>query len=296
MTRRHSRRNLKGMARSSIFIATITLCTFAAADDLSTPPPLSSEAATRHATAYSPTDITADLGGVVVHIPRHFAAHVEFSGEKYQAGDQWKVPASSTTTAKLASFGFSARYPDMAGRSTPQLEKEFLARPLYRTNWIDVGLISGGIYPGTGFLDRRAKALNNPWRPFIYVEQPDEEYGLKKWTAIGVNPATKQPYRLGIEAGDEYISRDGDGHVLTHIVCNNSPHEAAPCRHTFSLEPQMKVKVEVGYRRGMLPEWRSIQDSVSRLLLSFQLPTKPREIGPHGVSNTQATPIHSNTR
>jgi len=291
-----ARRLRVAVASGSIGIATLIGWFYVKATDLHADSAHGAPSTFVAATAYSPASIVGTLGGVPVNIPRHFASHVEFDGDQYIAGKPWKPPGPRTQEAELASFGFSVRYPDMVGRSTPELEAEFQKRSIYRTTWMDVGLISGKLFPGAEFLNRRATAINNPWRSFSYVEQPSKENDLIRFVAQGVNPHTNQPYRLDVDAGDVFLYRDTGGYVRTYITCNNSPHEAAPCRQTFSLEPLMKVKVEVGYRRGLLPEWRSIQDSISRLVLGFRVPTRPASADHPASSDAPMKSVSSSPR
>ncbi|MGD9169496.1 MAG: hypothetical protein PVI97_05470 [Candidatus Thiodiazotropha sp.] len=47
-------------------------------------------------------------------------------------------------------------------------------------------------------------------------------------------------------------------------------HEAARCIQRFNLNPLMKAHVRVNYRKGLLPHWQQIQQSVMELIYSFE--------------------------
>lgn len=106
------------------------------------------------AAQFAVRDVAADLGGMPVTIPRHFANYVEYNGDPGW-GEKRKGPRPERTQAsKLSSFGFYARFPDMAGLSSPDLRKDKESQSIYNTMWIDVTLTTGAFYPGDGFLMR----------------------------------------------------------------------------------------------------------------------------------------------
>ncbi|WP_194713899.1 hypothetical protein [Noviherbaspirillum soli] len=135
---------------------------------------------------------------------------------------------------------------------------------------------SGHIYSGDGFLDRQASYLERwkidgsglAWERYEPSGEP--LHGLTVYVPTGIDPKTQRPYREGLYAEDVFLHRAADGRVDTYINCSNRPHEAAPCSQSFSMEPGMKVEVDVSYRRGLLPQWRQIQNDVSRLVWSFK--------------------------
>ncbi len=67
-----------------------------------------------------------------------------------------------------------------------------------------------------------------------------------------------------------YYHKDASGRVDTYIRCINVGHEAAPWRQMFNLYPAMKAGITVGYRRGLLKDWREIQSSVSKVIFGFK--------------------------
>jgi hypothetical protein len=224
------------------------------------------------AAQFSPRDVVGDLGGMPVTIPRHFANYVEYDGDP-GFGEKRKGPAPERTQqSKLKSFGYDVRLPDMAGMSSAEIWKDRQRFTVFDTPWISVGVSTGQSYPGDGFLDRRTAALSRP--PVLdydrYEELPQTEYGLTVYAPAGIDPKTGRPYREDRNARDVFIHRGKDGKVNAYISCSNVPHEAAPCQHSFSLEPEVRARISVIYRRGYLSQWREIQSAVTDQLLSFR--------------------------
>ncbi len=111
------------------------------------------------AARYSSRAVVGDLGGVAVTIPSHFANFVEYDGDPGW-GEKRKGPRPERThQSKLISFGYYTRFPDMAGESSRELIKDRSSYPNSRTAWISVGITTGSIYPGDGFLDRIASYI-----------------------------------------------------------------------------------------------------------------------------------------
>lgn len=227
---------------------------------------------------YATRDVVGDLGGVPVTIPRHFANFVEYEGDPGW-GEKRKGPRPERThQSKLISFGYDTRFPDMAGESSQELIKDKRNYSIYTTPWISVGITTGNIYPGDGFLDRRATYIGKTGSTLKYeqhVQLPEPEHGLTVYAASGIDPKTNKPYREDTFAKDIFVHRDKTNRVDTYIDCSNRLGVSSqPCKHDFSLEPHMHAEVYVQYRRTQLPHWREIQQAVTQQILSFKaLPT-----------------------
>ncbi len=249
---------------------TVALCLTAACDQRAV------GGGSLHATESSATVSTGfvvgDLGGMPVKIPRHLATSVEYNADPGWGESRNGRPPPRTLDSKLRSFGFDVRVPDMAGLSDGSLEADKRKHSIYNTMWIRVGLNTGENYPGDGSLDRRAKAMNYPEAKFQLEALPDSQDGLTVYSPSGTDPTTQKPNREHPDAKDLFVHRDASGHVDAYIKCSNRPHEAAPCTHDFSLGPNVKAVVYVGYRRGLLPQWQQIQTSLTELILSFKAP------------------------
>jgi hypothetical protein len=236
------------------------------------------------AAQYATRDVTGNLGGMPVTMPRHFAQYVEYDDDDPAWGEKRRTPRPARTQqSRLRSFDFPVRHPDMAGESSPELIANKKSHTIFNTPWIRVGISTGADYPGHGFLDRRTHAeVEVPQLVLKYANYeklPKEQYGLTVYAASGFDPANNKPYREHPDADDIFINRNQAGQVTTHIRCSNRKTLSAPCAHSFSLEPDIKAKVNVSYRRGLLPEWRSIQDKVSSLIRSFRsFPVEPKTI------------------
>ncbi len=223
------------------------------------------------AAKYASRDVVGDLGGVPVNIPRHFANYVEYEGDPGWGEKRKGLKPKRTHQSKLTSFGYYTRFPDMAGESSFELVKDKSSYSIHTTPWIDVGITTGNIYPGDGFLDRRAAAMkNNSSRYEQYEQLPSPEHGLTVYAPAGVDPKTDKPYREHDYAKDVFLHRDNTNRVDTYIDCRNRLRGLQTCEHSFSLEPYMHAKVYVVYRRTQLPHWREIQQAVTQQILSFK--------------------------
>ncbi|MFZ4285638.1 hypothetical protein [Variovorax sp. HJSM1_2] len=218
--------------------------------------------------------LQADLGGMRVSIPAYFATYVEYDGDPGWGEKRTGKTPQRTPASRLRSFGFDVRYPDMAGLSSPELFEEKRRYRSAETPWILVGFNTGESYSSDGFLDRIADgwlsrgAIGN--LPSRYERMSAKEHGLEVYVQVGVDPESKKPYREHRFAEDIFIYRDDAGRVEAEIKCSNRPVAAPPCKHYFNLDPKAKAWVYVSYRRSLLSEWRGIQDSVRRLVFSFE--------------------------
>jgi hypothetical protein len=221
------------------------------------------------AAQYADGATVGDLGGVPVTIPRHFANFVEYESDPLWSEGRTTSRGLVTHASKLVSFGFYVRFPDMAGESTPELRDDKTNQTIFETTWMNVGITTGKLFPDSGFLDRRLSHINDPGQ-LQYELLPASQNGLIAYEPSGIDPKTQRPWREHADGPRIYVHRDESGAVDAYIRCSNQPHESAPCEHTFSLEPRMTAKVEISYRRGLLPHWREIQASASQLILGFE--------------------------
>jgi hypothetical protein len=224
---------------------------------------------------HSPRDVVGDLGGVAVNIPRHFANFVEYEGDPGWGEKRQSPRPERTHQSKLVSFGYYVRFPDMAGESTPDLVKDRRSYSPSKTPWIRVGITTGNIYPGNGFLDRRASYVRKTEGNLEYEQYeqlPDSLHGLTVYAAGGIDPHTNKPYREHADASDVFLHREKTARVDSYIKCSNRNVPAPPCRHDFSLEPRMNAQVYVSYRRSELAHWREIQQAVTQQILGFKAP------------------------
>jgi len=229
------------------------------------------------AVQFSVRPIHANLGGMSVAIPAHFANYVEYDGDPGFGEKRQGPPPVRTPKSKIRSFGFDVRYPGMEGLSSPEMWKDkrsYQGERLAEKPWISVGFNAGEIYPKDGFLNRQAEGAIGSGKRFPlenYEKLPDKENGLEVYALKGVDPKTGIPYRMHNMADDIFIDRDEYGKVLTFIKCSNRQVLAPPCTQYFDLEPFAKSVVYASYRRGLLPEWRKIQASIKGLVYSFKV-------------------------
>ena len=235
----------------------------------------------RNATAAAqlwPLGVVGNLGGIAVNIPKHFAENVEYDHDPALGEPRATGSRARTYQSKLRSFGFAVRFPDMAGLSSDELRKDKRTRSAYVTPWISVGLNTGEDFPGQGALDRLAGgALSRPDFAVApgatYTMIPGMIDGLSAFALAGNDSTSGRPFRQHRNAEDIFVHRDASGKVDAFIRCSNRPHEAAPCKHRFTLEPIAGAIVYVQYRRGMLRQWAAIQTSVTHLIFSFRATT-----------------------
>lgn len=221
--------------------------------------------------------LRADLGGVLVAIPSYFAEYVEYDGDPGWGKARQGSKPVRTQKSKIASFGFDVRFPDMAGKSTPELREDYKNRKLATNQWIDVGFNSGEMYSGPGSAERIGRgAINSESNSWLnrYKKLKQDEYGLEVYALVGGDPKEGKPAREHRDAEDVFIKRDNNGKITTYISCSNREIPSPPCRHFFDLEPEMHASVRVGYRRGLLSEWRQIQKKVKETTLGFAVSAK----------------------
>jgi hypothetical protein len=237
-----------------------------------------------NATAYAKGDVIGDLGGVKVRIPAHFANYVEYDGDPGFGEKRQGSAPQRNFESKLMSFGFEVRFPDMAGRTSPELWKDHKRKWQPDSYWMSAGVTTGQHYYGDGYLDKFINATLKfkaderfPSLKFDeYEKLPKPEFGLTAYASPGIDPKTKKPWREDQDAKDLFVLRDAGGRVVTAIACANRSRNPT-CQHDFSMEPTMKAAITVRYRRGMLPQWKEIQTNVSQLIESFALKAEPAQ-------------------
>jgi hypothetical protein len=148
--------------------------------------------------------------------------------------------------------------------------------------WMRVGISSGESYGSMG--DQGLINKSNRYlvegkscyaKCFTYVPLPDKAYGLTGYTPTGSGVDVEKRsinFGRGTDMRDKniYIYEDEQGQISTLIECSNRTHAAARCQQFFNLNPLMKGHVRVSYRKGLLPHWREIQQSVTALIYGFK--------------------------
>lgn len=218
--------------------------------------------------------LRANLGGMPVAIPWHFAEYVEYDGDPGFGEKRKGPPPVRTPESRIASFGFDMRYTDGMGPETWALRQEKKKQSLRGDSpWIHVGIISGELFPGDGFMDVAAREALKSSKKFPWMDyKPTGKrfHGLDVYTQSGISPHTGRPYRE--DEYDLFIARRPDGHVEAIIKCSNRKVPRPPCRHEFSMEPQAHIVMTILYQRQLLSEWKQIQEKVRQRILSFEIP------------------------
>ncbi len=218
-------------------------------------------------------EVVGNLGGAPVRIPIEFAKSVEYDDDPGILEPRQKPAPVRNFSSRLRSFGFDFRYPDMAGPGSEEARKDQATHLPGNTFWIFVGLNAGKDYPGAGSTERltsgtlgRPEAITG----VLYALAHEKTCGLDAYALIGNDPKSGKPNREHSNAEDVFVGRDTTGKATTFIRCSNRPLNAAPCTQYFDLEPQLQAMVYLGYRRGLLCEWRGIQGAASQLISSFR--------------------------
>lgn len=228
---------------------------------------------------YSPTDVIGNLGGMKVVIPRYFAEYVEYENDSEIEETRKRTQAVRTFDSRLESFGMDVRFPDMQGLVHWRDRQEMHRQSPHESNWLRVSVTSGKYYYGDKSLDRLAFVALKPdlypgdywWNN--YVKLPENEFGLDIYVVAGIDPHSGKPAQESHHTSDIYLYQQTSGKVDTYIICRRprALNGVAGCDMKFTLEPTANVGVKVDFRRGLLPEWRKIRESVHDLLLSFEV-------------------------
>ena len=99
---------------------------------------------------YTSKDVSGDLGGMKVVIPRHYAEFVQYDDP------------GPDGEPRIHSFGMDVRYPDMKGLEDWQTRREKRQQPLKENMWISVGVSAWRSYYGPESLNRLATTVLNP--------------------------------------------------------------------------------------------------------------------------------------
>lgn len=219
--------------------------------------------------------VIGDLGGVPVSIPKPYANFVEYDGDP-NFMEKRKEPAPKRTyESKLASFAFEVRYPDMAP-VTDENAAEKRKENIHTTMWMRVGVDSHSHYGGAGdeFLEKEVMAIFDPKaHRYPYQPLPEKVHGLTGYFPVGADESKRLQQAGGADWNDKnlYFHRDEAGRVDAYIECGNMAHSADRCKLFFNLKPNIRVRVWVNFRRDLLPNWREIQNSVSKVILGFRV-------------------------
>jgi hypothetical protein len=221
--------------------------------------------------------VIGDLGGVSVEIPRDYARFVGYNKGKYLKENSSDKKANPAYQSKLRSLGFEVRYPDMASVKVQSKEE----KDIFTTMWMRVGVNTGEDYGVDGYLNRKKERYINPTLPcfskcFIYHPLNNDIYGLTGYTPKGTGVDIEKRsinFGRGTDLRDQniYFVQNNTDHVTTFITCSNRSHTAARCTQYFNLSPRMKAHIRVNYRKGLLPHWQKIQQSVSNLFYDFEV-------------------------
>lgn len=235
--------------------------------------------------------VIGDLGGIPVSIPQPIARFVEYEGDPHFLEPRKEPTPVRTFQSKLRSFGFEVRFPDMALLTDKTFADKHKSN-IYNTMWLSVG-VSVATYNNALGLKRQVDAIPYPaqihqneavpsfsvktWKEeHGYIRSPTLLYGLVVNEVQGYDEAKR--YRIpGNGTGDEniYYHLDDQKKIDAYITCSNIKHHAAPCEHSFVLPQAKNTTIEVGYRIGLLPHWREIQEAVGKTILGFAVFTNP---------------------
>jgi hypothetical protein len=228
--------------------------------------------------------VIGDLGGIPVSIPQPIARFVEYENDPHFLEKRKGSTPTRTFQSKLRAFGFEVRFPDMVFLNDEATREEKRKSNIYNSMWLDVG-VDVESYNDDLSLKRLVDAIPAPgkiWTSNLdgqphnwkeqhgYIRSPKPFYNLVVNEVQGYDEAKR--YKLpGNDFNDKniYYHINQLGKMDTYIWCSNIKHQAAPCEHYFVLPRAKNTLIEVGYRIGLLPKWREIQDSVGKTILDF---------------------------
>ncbi|GAA4355651.1 hypothetical protein GCM10023165_48020 [Variovorax defluvii] len=219
--------------------------------------------------------VIGNLGGMPVTFPAGFVENVEYEGDP-GFGEKRKGPKPERThRLGFTSLGFRVRYPDFMVIPYKEQEADQRKYRISNTPWLNVSITAGSFFGDGEFLERSVSWMNRE-KDFQYEKLPSKQFGLDVYTPVGVDESLrnfhpKKGYQSDIRDRDLFVGYNNNGRVETYIECSNRNHAAAPCEQFFYLDPFLRVKLKVGYRRGMLAHWQEIQTSVKKLLFEFKV-------------------------
>jgi hypothetical protein len=232
--------------------------------------------------------VVGDLGGMPVRIDRRVVHFVEYDGDPGWGERRAGPVPRRTSSSKLNSFGFYARYPDLGSLSDPEVREDFERYQStqratnhgakIKTTWLDGAVLAGEHYLEHGSLDRfYNNTIGDPdrrgiGRQFISADSPVD--GLQLFIPRGTDPVTGELWRyVSAGAGDIYIHRNSEGRVSTYIRCGYShgTRYYAGCEQNWDMEQHdLSINVSVRYTPDLLPQWRSIQAKLTDVILGFR--------------------------
>lgn len=234
-------------------------------------------------------DVIGDLGGVPVRIPRQWVRLVEYAGDSHWLEKQPYPPPARTYGSKLTSFAILIHMPTMKAL-TPENYEAYQKRGFRDLEWISGG-VEAAVLPLTSWTPLN---WENPYtwklpgqgrggyQSYDYTPLPDR-YGLKGWRAVRWNPGNlvldDKDRGQGMMNHHLYFAYQG-GRIVAVIRCGSgvtsAPGGRHTCDHSFLLYPEMKAEVSLSYSPESLAQWRTYQDAMRELILSWRTVTSAK--------------------
>jgi hypothetical protein len=227
-------------------------------------------------------EIVGNLGGVKVRIPNHLSLFIKYEEDPSKFIGAVTKTQKSDFDAVINGFAFEVRYPDMA-EDIPEHFADKRASSMFTTMWMRV-LINNGEHWGPkefSYLENEKRDIGIGVKflgeKYFYEQLKEKQYDLYVHLPRGFDTSRDQEPKdqYSIYFYDNfYYHLNEEGKVDTFIKCPNSKFESATCQHFFNLSPRMWIKVEVAYRKALLPHWREIQEKVASKILGFAVDGK----------------------
>jgi hypothetical protein len=226
--------------------------------------------------ANTPPLVIGDLGGLPVAVPSNLVRDVEYDGDP-RPGEQRAGPVPQRTRQSgLRNLAFEVRYPDFVLVSSEDDMQAGKRKPgAQGTPLLSVSVIANSYFGDGRLLERSVANLNSD--PTVqYERRAAKEHGLDAYGPVvpdifrrEYDPASRA-HRSDLTGRDIFVHYDKYKKVDAVIRCDNRNHAAASCQHIFNLASKAKAQVSVNYRRSMLPQWRSIQDSLKFMIFGLR--------------------------
>jgi hypothetical protein len=232
-----------------------------------------------------------NLGGINISIPREYSFGVGYEDDTITTDKHTSVPEVlfklaiteppvRTFESKINSLSYATRYPDMVYPSNTVIHQDYLYRNNNpsSSNWMSIIISAGNEYPQISSDFSGLFAMRDDFSVMIREPQKTKVHGLihYKPTRMKTDPKTgteyvRSPEELLRKEDSVLVNSDIPKKITTYLTCMNTPSAGATCSQQFDIPQMQKVRVEVSYRKGLLSEWRNIQQNVMQQILALEI-------------------------
>ena len=215
------------------------------------------------------------LGEVRMEIPREYVHILTHEDAGVEDGDGI---SPDEPVRKIHGMGIEVTFPEMrpvkaASSSGVMSNGEETIRIL-----VD----SGSDYIGPEITENLRRSalysMSRCLRCVKYVEAERTDTGLRHFTptedSVDISKRDGRDGWMGMYDSDFYFAETEAGEVTVFIRCENMNSPKARCRQSFTLGNRYMADIQLSYRRELLPQWKSMQEGVERLLAGFAVESR----------------------